>query len=270
MPAQPFRPASWLRPGHPEVMRGPDLSANRADHRRCPGAGPGAQSPKNWLFQHVPSGDAAGFRLQTPGLGAVGGISGHDAGGGRMPAPAGFGGEVERDAGPGQAGGDFDFVFALHADDERDAVGGRLQAGAAAAGWPPGEVRTSPMLFRRRMHTPSPGLRGPCCPPAAGVSAVGEAEAASPARRPRRCRLARPAPVPGAAVACRRGTAAAGAGPGQSSAGCQSTGGGSEPCLMMLAYTLSSASLSGPTRPSGSPSKNRRRTRSTCPAAASC
>ena len=60
------------------------------------------------------------------------------------------------------------------------------------------------------------------------------------------------------------------AGPCQSSAGCQSTGGGSEPCLMMLAYTLSSASLSGPTRPSGSPSKTRRRTRSTCPGAASC
>ena len=51
------------------------------------------------------------------------------------------------------------------------------------------------------------------------------------------------------------------AGPGQSSAGCQSTGGGSEPCLMMLAYTLSSAWLSGPTRPAGSPPKNRRRTR---------
>jgi hypothetical protein len=59
------------------------------------------------------------------------------------------------------------------------------------------------------------------------------------------------------------------AGPRQSPAGCQSTGGGSEPCLMMLAYTPSSASLSGPTRPAGSPSKNRRRTRSTCPGAAS-
>src|SRR6185312_3001913 len=58
-------------------------------------------------------------------------------------------------------------------------------------------------------------------------------------------------------------------GPPQSAAGCQSTGGGSEPCLMMLAYTLSSASLNGPARPSGSPSKNRRRTSPTCPAAAS-
>src|SRR6476646_3623032 len=41
-------------------------------------------------------------------------------------------------------------------------------------------------------------------------------------------------------------------GPPQSAAGCQSTGGGSEPCLMMLAYTLSNASLNGPARPSGS------------------
>jgi hypothetical protein len=36
------------------------------------------------------------------------------------------------------------------------------------------------------------------------------------------------------------------------------------------AYTLSRASLSGPARPGGSPPKNRRRTRSTCPGAASC
>src|SRR5262249_49783106 len=41
----------------------------------------------------------------------------------------------------------------------------------------------------------------------------------------------------------------------QPSAGCQSTGGGSDPRSMMFAYTLSSASLSGPTRPSGSPPK---------------
>src|SRR5260370_19550437 len=59
------------------------------------------------------------------------------------------------------------------------------------------------------------------------------------------------------------------AGPCQSSAGCQSTGGGSEPCLMMLAYTPSSASLSGPTSPAASPPKNRRPTTSPCPRAPS-
>jgi hypothetical protein len=124
---------------------------------------------------------------------------------------------------------------------------------------------------------PDFGLQAP------GIGAAGgdlrsRCPAAARGCRPRRaCRSAAAVlaagasvPVPGAAVACGRRTEAAWAGPCQSSAGCQSTGGGSEPCLMMLAYTLSSASLSGATRPSGSSSKNRRRTSSTCPAAASC
>jgi hypothetical protein len=71
------------------------------------------------------------FGLRAPGMGTVGGVAGHGAGGaddglGRFP-----GGEVEHGASPGQAGGDF--VLALPGDDERDAAGERLQAGAVAA-----------------------------------------------------------------------------------------------------------------------------------------
>jgi hypothetical protein len=51
----------------------------------------------------------------------------------RMPASAGSGDEVERGAGPGHAGGDLGFVFAVPGDDERDALGERLLPGAAAA-----------------------------------------------------------------------------------------------------------------------------------------
>jgi hypothetical protein len=71
---------------------------------------------------------------QAPGMGTAGRISGHAAGGGADAGPGGFeGGAAERDAGPGQAGGDFSFVFALPGDDEQDAVGERLPAGAVAA-----------------------------------------------------------------------------------------------------------------------------------------
>jgi len=207
--------------------------------------------------------------LQAPGMGTADRISGHGAGGGADAGPGGFaGGAAERGAGPGQAGGDFSFVFALPGDDERDAVGERLPAGALAAVRPPWEVRTSSMLF-------SP-------PGACAVTRVTRTLLPAGRRRERRgggrhCESGSAAVL--SAGASRAGSRRGGclpardrggrAGPRQSSAGCQSTGGGSEPCLMMLAYTLSSASLSGPTRPSGSPPKNRRRTRSTCPGAAS-
>jgi hypothetical protein len=105
-----------------------------------------------------------------------------------------------------------------------------------------------------------PGLQAP------GMG-HGRPDLRSRCRRRRGCRPRRVCRWRGGAR--RRSRPGGRAGPRQSSAGCQSTGGGSEPCLMMLAYTLSSASLSGPTRPSGSPPKNRRRTRSTCPGAAS-
>src|SRR5260370_37477068 len=86
--------------------------------------------------------------LQAPGMGTADRISGHGAGGGADAGPGGFaGGAAERGAGPGQAGGDFSFVFALPGDDERDAVGERLPAGALAAVRPPWEGRTSSMLF---------------------------------------------------------------------------------------------------------------------------
>jgi hypothetical protein len=67
------------------------------------------------------------------GIGALGGISGHGVGGGDAGLGGLAGGAAERGAGPGQAGGNFVFAFALPGDDERDAVSERLQAGAAAA-----------------------------------------------------------------------------------------------------------------------------------------
>jgi hypothetical protein len=69
--------------------------------------------------------------LQAPGMGTAGRISGHGAGGGADAGPGGFAGGARRRF--GQAGGDFTFVFALPGDDERDAVGERLPAGAVAA-----------------------------------------------------------------------------------------------------------------------------------------
>jgi hypothetical protein len=157
--------------------------------------------------------------------------------------------------------------FSPCCDDDHDAVGGRPRP----EWWPPSDgqgrcvtpyAQSAPGAYaptrtsRTSFHRQARALQGrrDCEPgPAAPVLAAGAS-----------------VPVPGAAVTSGRRTDAAWAGPCQSSAGCQSTGGGSEPCLMMLAYTLSSASLSGPTRPSGSSSKNRRRTSSTCPGAASC
>jgi hypothetical protein len=142
------------------------------------------------------------------------------------------------------------------------------QAGAVAAVCRPGRCVTPLCSVAAGERTPPPGLRGPRCPPAASASAAGAAglrarpgsRGISSWRVPCRSQARR---LPASAGPRRQ------AARGQSSAGCQSTGGGSEPCLMMLAYTPSSASLSGPTRPSGSPPKNRRRTRSTCPGAAS-
>jgi len=66
-------------------------------------------------------------------MGALGGVSGHGAGGGDACLGGLAGGAAERGAGPGQVGDNFVFVFALPGDDEREAVGERLQAGAAAA-----------------------------------------------------------------------------------------------------------------------------------------
>ena len=186
-----------------------------------PGAGAGA--PRRLTGAVLPPDPPAASAISSqgldrrisasrPGMGAAGGISGHGARRrARMPAASGLA-VARRDAAPVQGRrAATSTSSSLCCDDDQDAVGERPQAGVVAAVCRPGKVRNSLCSVAAgsvRRHPDyedlvAPGRKRERCR-AAGT--------AGPARQRRYEQLARPVPVPGAAVACRRGSEAAGRG----------------------------------------------------------